>query len=208
MRKKEWKSQTERKHSQDRNEDRMRWRHRWGAGRDSKRKKKEAKALALSWQFLSHGREDVSSHAPVVRLKNLGLLHSIQQSNSTHGCLVGRELVIPPSLHLPAPVLSTSLFFHTTSICILFASITPRVSWPPCNKETSSAFLFFLQNTGEHKRHSQQHGWRLRQAKRPDAENQMQSCQAESGAPTVPGPSCWWRRWGPNLEKRKWTVIV
>lgn len=126
MRKKEWRRQTERKHKQDRNEDRMRRRHRWGAGRDSKRKKKkEAKALALSWQFLSHGREDVSSHAPVVRLKNLGLLHSIQQSNSTHGCLVGRELVIPP---IPSSACACSfhiLFFHTTSICILLASITP-----------------------------------------------------------------------------------
>lgn len=110
MRKKEWKSQTERKHKQDRNEDRMRQRR--GVGRDSKREKKRRRHWLLSWQFLSHGREDVSSHAPVVRLKNLGLLHSIQQSNSTHGCLVGRELVIPPSLHLPEPLLSTSLFPH------------------------------------------------------------------------------------------------
>lgn len=136
-------------------------------GTVKEKKKKEAKALALSWQFLSHGREDVSSHAPVVRLKNLGLLHSIQQSNSTHGCLVGRELVIPPipssacacSFHIP--------FFphhkHLHSACFN----NPRVSWPPCNKETSSAFLFFLQDTGEHKRHSQQHRRRLRQAKRP-----------------------------------------
>lgn len=104
----EWKSRTQRKHKQDRNEDRMRQRHRRGAGRDSKR----AKALALPWQFLSHGREDVSSHAPVVRLKNVGLLHSIQQSNTTLGCLVGRELVIAPSLHLLAPLLSTSHFTH------------------------------------------------------------------------------------------------
>ena len=106
--------------------------------------------------LLSHGGEDVCSHAPAVRLKNPGLLHSLQQSNSTHGCLVGKKLVIPPipssgcfsSFHIP--------FSHTTSICILFASTSPRVSWPPCNKETSSAFLFFLKDTGEHRQHDQQ----------------------------------------------------
>lgn len=145
--------------------------------------------------LLSHGGEDVCSHAPVVRLKNPSLLHSLQQSSSTHGCLVGKELVIPP---IPSSACSSSFhvpFSHTTSICILFASTSPRVSWPPCNKETCSAYFFFppvfSQGTGEHKQHSQQPRWCLRRAKRPDPENQIQSCQAESGAPAVPAPSCW-----------------
>lgn len=83
----------------------MRQRRRRRAGRDRQRKKK--KTLALSSQLPSHGREAVNSHAPVVRLKNLGLYHSIQHSNSIHGRLLGRELVI---LHISSSVLSPS--FH------------------------------------------------------------------------------------------------
>lgn len=80
------------------------------------------------------------SHAPVVRLKNPGLLHSLHLSNSTHGCLVGKELVIP----IPSSAFSSSFhipFSHTTSICILFASTSPHVSRWPCYKETKF-FIF------------------------------------------------------------------
>lgn len=89
----------------------------------------------------------------------------------------------PPPLHLLAALLSTSLFsLHTTSICILCASTSPRVSWPPCNEETSSALLLLLHPREPQVKTSspaKQPSWRLR----PDPENQTQSYQAECGGP-------------------------
>lgn len=77
--------------------------------------------------LLSHGGEDVCSHAPVVRLKNPGLLHSLQQSNSTHGCLAGKELVIPPHPFICLLVFFPHPFFphhkHLHSVCF---------NKPPC----------------------------------------------------------------------------
>lgn len=102
--------------------------------------------------------EDVNSHAPVVRLKNLGPYHSTQHSNSIHGRLLGRELVI---LHIPSSV-------HSSSFHMPFS--TPRASvfclpqYPPTptglpghhvTRNQAVPFLFFLQETGEHKQHSQ-----------------------------------------------------
>lgn len=197
---KEWKGQTEKKYTQDRNEDRVRHRHRRGAGKDSERQKSSQKNWLFCDSSSSMVGKMVSSHAPVVRLKNLGLLHSIQQSNSTHGCLVGWELVIPPSLHLLAALVSKP---QASAFCL------PCVSWTPQNKETSSAFWFSLRDTGEHKQHyptaqvvlalgDASWSWKIK----------MRSCQAESGAPAVRGPSRWCERWGPNVKKKKRTKIV
>lgn len=39
--------------------------------------------------------------------------------------------------------------------------------------------------------------------KRPDPENQMESCQAESGAPAAPGLSRWRQGWGHGSCKKQ-----
>lgn len=89
------------------------------------------------------------SHAPVVRLKKPGLLHSIQQSNSTHGCLVGKELVIPPHPFICSLLFCPHPFFphhkHLHSVCFSKPSVFPghRVT-----SKTSISF-FFAKDTGE-----------------------------------------------------------
>lgn len=118
-------------------------------------KKKRQRHWLCHDSLLSHGGEDVCSHAPVVRLKNPGLLHSLEQCRSTHGCLVGKELVIPLLLHLLAPLLSTSLLLtpQASAFCLLQQGNKQRL------------FYFSCKDTGEDKQHSQQPRWCLRQAK-------------------------------------------
>lgn len=109
--------------------------------------------------LLSHGGEDVCSHAPVVRLKNPGLLHSLEQCRSTHGCLVGKELVIPLLLHLLAPLLSTSLLLtpQASAFCLLQQAPSAFPGHRVTRKQ-AAPFLFFLQR----------HRWR--QAAQPAAQ--------------------------------------
>lgn len=108
---------------------------------------------------------------------------------------LAKSLLSPPSLHLLAPLLSTSPFPtpQASAFCLLQqAPVFP--GHHVTRKHAAPIFFFFpvfSQGTGEHKQHSQQPRWCLRRAKRPDPENQIRSCQAESGAPAVPAPSCW-----------------
>lgn len=89
------------------------------------------------------------------------------------------------SFHIPSS--------HTPSICILFASTSPLCfSWPPCNKETSSAFFIFLAKTQvKTSSTASSPGGVCVKQKLPDPENQMLSHQTKSAAPAVPETSCW-----------------
>ncbi len=173
-----------------------------------KKEKKEAKALALPCQYplpwwgrcvFTCSSSQTEKPRPV----------AFNPAEQYHSWLPGwQRACYPPSLHLPAPLLSTSLLLtpQASAFCLLRqASMFPGHH---VTRKQAALFLFFLQGTGEDKQHCQQHRWGSHQAKRPDPENQMLSCQAECDAPAAPAPSCWWQTRSSILKKIKWTVII
>lgn len=203
-------AQTRQKWGQDETETQMRSRE---GGTVTARKGRQRHWLCHG-SLLSHGGGDVCSHAPVVRLKNPGLLHSIQPSSSTHGCLAGKELVIPPppSLH---PLLSTSLFPtpQASAFCLLRqAPVFPghHVTRKQAAPFSFLAFLFFflciffVRDAGEHKQHSQQSRWCLH------LQEAALILKIKCGPiePSRPGSSTCRQKRFSNLGERKWTVII
>lgn len=133
------------------------------------------------------------SHAPVVRLKNPGLLHSLEQCRSTHGCLVGKELVIPLLLHLLAPLLSTSLLLtpQASAFCLLQQAPSAFPGHRVTRKQAAPFFIFLAKTQVKTSSTTSSPGGDCVKQKLPDPENQMLSHQTKSAAPAVPETSCW-----------------
>lgn len=105
-----------------------------------------------------------------------------------HSACLTSILPMVPGRHVmrkrAAPVAFLFLLFVTSAAAVLFFL---RHMWAQTGG-TASRPRWWLLASGE---------------KRPDPENQMESCQAESGAPAVPGPSRWRQGWGPGFCKKQ-----
>lgn len=126
--------------------------------------------------------------------------------------LLSRLFTIPtPPNHPPRRFFLYVPILHMVSICILLASLTPSLWFlaimQPGNEHPLLSFFccccccrcyccrcsFSETHVNTNRRRSQQTqvvAAHIRQ-KRPDPENQMESCQAESGAPAAAGLSRW-----------------
>lgn len=86
------------------------------------KRRKEKRSKGVGWALtapLPQKGGDGSSHAPVVRLKNVGLLHSLQPGKTTLGCLVGKRACYRPVSSQPP--------------------LPPKPQPPPSSRTTSSS---------------------------------------------------------------------